>query len=71
MERHVKQERNNDKDRNLMGPANRNKIQMMKKVAESDEEEGGETREPQQQKYGKFGLRNQEKNMKEGKYTGK
>ena len=46
---------------------------MMKNV-ESYGKESGETGEPQhpiRPKYRKFGLRNMEKSIKEGKYTGK
>ena len=47
---------------------------MMKNGVESNVEKSGETEEPQRQtirrKYRKYGLKKNEKNIKEGKYTG-
>ena len=50
MAKYVKQEENAGKNRNLMEPRNRNKIEMMKKDINLDGEEGGGTGELKQQK---------------------
>ena len=50
MAKYVKQEENTGKNGNLMEPSNRNEIEMMKKEIKLNEEESGETGEPQQQK---------------------
>ena len=47
MGKYVKQEEIDGKNGNLMEPGNDDEIKMMKKSAESDEEEGGVTGEPQ------------------------
>ena len=58
-----------------MEPVNGNEIQITKKDVESNGQEVGETGEPQgnktRRKYRKFGLKKMERNMKEGKHTGK
>ena len=70
----MKQEEYEEKIANLREPGNGNEIEVMKLDVESYGEESVETGGPQQpvrQKFGKFGLKKIERDMKEGKNTGK